>query len=80
VVKLLRGECSARRAQALDLIQSNDAVGLRAKVVESGSLEAARRVASELVARAKGQLACVPPGPVRDLLHTMADAVVDRSF
>jgi geranylgeranyl pyrophosphate synthase len=53
---------------------------LRAKVVESGSLEAARHVASELVARAKGQLACVPPGPVRDLLHTMADAVVDRSF
>lgn len=79
VVKLLRGECSDSRVRALDLIQSNDAVGLRAKVVESGSLEAARNVALGLVHQAKGQLACVPPGPVRDLLHTMADAVVDRS-
>jgi octaprenyl-diphosphate synthase len=79
VVKLLRGECSASRARALDLIQSNDALGLRAKVVQSGSLEAARNVALGLVHQAKGQLACVPPGPVRDLLHTMADAVVDRS-
>lgn len=78
VVKLLRGCGGAARAHALGLIKANDASGLRALVNDSGALDAARQVAADLVARAKGHLAAAPPGPVRDLLTTMADAVVDR--
>jgi octaprenyl-diphosphate synthase len=57
-----------------------DAAGALEHAMErSGSLLHARRVAQDLVSRAKAELGVLPAGPARDLLISMADAVVDRA-
>ncbi|MFT5423006.1 MAG: octaprenyl-diphosphate synthase [Phycisphaerales bacterium] len=76
------------RGRSLALIEAaagrdggEDAVGeLIAAVGETGSLEASKAKARELVAQAKRSLEVLPPSPARDLLSMMADAVVDRAF
>jgi octaprenyl-diphosphate synthase len=52
---------------------------LRPCLAEGGGLEYARRRAEELTARAREDLACLPPSPSRDVLEEMTERVVRRS-
>jgi geranylgeranyl pyrophosphate synthase len=53
---------------------------LRELLERTGSLDATRDAAKNLVERAKAALAPLPAGPGRELLSLMADAVIDRAF
>ena len=53
---------------------------LRACLTESDGFDYARRRAEELVAKARRELACLPPSPCRALLEAMSERVVHRSF
>ncbi len=69
----------ARRGEALRLIASNRADELRDQLHQSGAVRRASEIASGLIEDAKGQLAHLPAGEPRDLLMTLADAVIARS-
>ncbi len=60
--------------------RTDDARVLRDLLESTGSFEATRQTARDLVARAKHALGPLPDGPGRDMLGLMADAVVDRPF
>jgi octaprenyl-diphosphate synthase len=72
------------RGRTLRLIGSpsrtDDARVLRDVLESTGSLEATRQAARDLVERAKRSLEPLPAGPGRDMLSLMADAVIDRAF
>ncbi len=55
------------------------AASLQQALDRSGSMAHSHRVAADLVATAKAELAGLPPSPARDLLYSMADAVVRRT-
>lgn len=50
------------------------------RLLESGAVDEARRVSSELIDEAHAQLEFVPPSPVRDLLSELALTVISRRF
>lgn len=54
--------------------------GLRQLLESTDSLQATRRSAARLVGEAKQALEALPPGPGRDMLSLMADAVIERAF
>ncbi len=73
-----------RRAESLSLIESASHGGdgrdqLRAALKTTGSIDAARRAADDLVSRAKDQLSKLADTPARGLLETLADAVTNRT-
>jgi len=73
-------DCDAvTRTRTLELIRHADAIGVRDLMETSGAIERARQRATQMVASAKVRLDSLPSSPARDLLHLMADAVVDRS-
>ena len=74
----LEGESEAERKKTVAMVKKCDQVGLRARLEASGAIEAARCEANRLVADAKKGLAVFEPSSALDLLHTLADAVVDR--
>ena len=73
-------DCDAvTRTRTLELIRHVDAVGVRDLMERSGAIARARARAMQMVASAKARLEALPGSAARDLLHLMADAVVDRS-
>ncbi len=68
------------RGRAIRMIKQREALPLLDALRTSGSLDAARWKATELVAAAKAQLDLIPQGPGRELLDRMADAVIAREF
>lgn len=71
--------------RSLAAAESHEAVAaaradIAAALERSGAISKARGVASGLVAEAKALLAPVPPGPARDFLAALADAVIQREF
>jgi octaprenyl-diphosphate synthase len=81
VIHLLRrGDKLARRArQLLDERGTDQRDELRHCLVESGSLEYARRRAEEFAARARKDLSCLPPSVYRTILEAVTDRVVHRN-
>ncbi len=55
-----------------------DAEAVCERIAATGSLDAARARALNVIAEAKGQLPADLPSPVRELFELVADAVVDR--
>ena len=74
----LEGESEAERKKTVVMIKKCDQAGLRERLAASGSIEAARDEANRLVDEAKKGLAVFAPSSARELLHSLADAVVDR--
>lgn len=68
------------REIALSAILARDAVSLRALLAQRGAIEAARERARGHVEAAKASLEAVPDSPARELLRSLADAVIARSF
>ncbi|MGA1709300.1 MAG: polyprenyl synthetase family protein, partial [Phycisphaerales bacterium] len=68
------------REVALSAILARDAVSLRALLEQRGAVDAARARAASFVEDAKRALEAVPDSPARELLRSLADAVVARSF
>ena len=68
------------RGRTLAMLEAGDAgQGEVADLLgQTGSIDHARRVARDLVTRAKTRLSCLPVTPATAYLHAMADAVVDR--
>jgi octaprenyl-diphosphate synthase len=80
---LARAEARTR-GETLRLIRSaartDAAQALKDLLATTGSIDATRRTAARLVDESKAALGALPPGPGRDMLSLMADAVIDRSF
>jgi octaprenyl-diphosphate synthase len=57
----------------------SDEQSLGLALAHAGSIDAAHRIAAQLVARAKNRLDALATSPVKDLLLIMADAVIDRA-
>jgi octaprenyl-diphosphate synthase len=74
----LAGCDAVSRTRTLEMIRHVDAIALRDLMERSGAIESARTRAMQLVASAKARLDVLPASPARDLLHLMADAIVDR--
>ncbi len=53
---------------------------LRLRLIESGAVQDAQREAEQLIEQAKTLLAVLPCDAARDLLATLADAVISRRF
>jgi geranylgeranyl pyrophosphate synthase len=69
-----------QRGEALRLIAQRDADGIRARVLESGAVGRTVLAAQSLVQQAKSALPEMPESLARDLLASMADSVVTRSY
>ena len=78
VILHLADEVGMERGETLRLIEARDGLGLRSRLVEGGAVGRARQRAVDLVVSAKTQLEHLPGSSSRDLLATLADAVVDR--
>ncbi|MFM1890134.1 MAG: Octaprenyl-diphosphate synthase [Planctomycetota bacterium] len=78
---LLFAAAGAReREVALSAILARDAVSLRALLEQRGAVDAARARAASFVEDAQRAREAVPDSPARELLRSLADAVVARSF
>jgi octaprenyl-diphosphate synthase len=71
---------AGRLLEHLQAPEAQDRAALQRLLVESGSLEYARRIAREHVSRAVASLECLPAGPARTQLQTMAEFIVGRQF
>jgi octaprenyl-diphosphate synthase len=71
---------AGRMLEYLQAPEAQDRTALQRLLVETGSLEYARRVAGEHVSRAVASLQCLPAGPARSQLQTMAEFIVGRQF
>ena len=69
-----------RRRVLLDLVDSCDLAGLKATLLEDGSIHKAMEQAAGLVGEAKMELNGLAPSPSKDLLATLADGILDRQF
>jgi geranylgeranyl pyrophosphate synthase len=80
---LIRYLASADPAEARDarrLFAQGRAEKLRLRLIESGAVGEAEQEARRLIEQAKAELSVLPAGPARDLLSTLADAVITRRF
>ncbi|MDZ4831296.1 MAG: polyprenyl synthetase family protein [Phycisphaerae bacterium] len=80
LILLLAQASGAERAFVLEAIERRDDSALRTMAERSGAIVRARERAAAIVASARGELACLPPSPVRDLLHELAERTVSREF
>ena len=78
VILHLADEAPSDREETIRIIESRDAVALKARLTEHGAVERARAQAVSLVADAKRELVHLPQSTARELLGTLADAVVNR--
>lgn len=78
VILHLAGETGTDRGETLRIIEARDGDTLRTRLVDGGAVEKARERAVGLVKDAKRRLESLPASSARDLLETLADAVVDR--
>jgi octaprenyl-diphosphate synthase len=70
---------AARARQLLSHPGPQQRAALRPLLDEAGSVGYARRKAEEFAARARRELACLPPSPCRSLLEAVTERVVHRS-
>ncbi|MHC4869021.1 MAG: polyprenyl synthetase family protein [Planctomycetota bacterium] len=68
-----------RREAMLDAIARRDAGALRRELAEHGGVEIARTRAAAFIFEAKEHLATLPESPARDLLASLAEAVIHRN-
>lgn len=80
LIRYLAAADHAERAEVRRLFAQGWAEKLRLRLIESNAIEDARNEARRLVDRAKTELSAVPAGSARDLLATLADAVISRRF
>ena len=78
VILHLAEESGEDRGETLRLIEARDGAALRRRLVDGGAVTRARETAAAMVEEAKGRLHCLPESSARELLTTLADAVVDR--
>jgi octaprenyl-diphosphate synthase len=71
---------AAGREQALERARANDRPGLLALLKTTGSFKYTADKATGYVASAKQGLEVLEPGPMRDLLHDVADFVLSREL
>jgi octaprenyl-diphosphate synthase len=69
-----------KRGDALRMIEDRDIRALQNALQESGAVSRASAKAVSLVELAKSELPSMPASPARDLLVTLADAVVTRAY
>ncbi|MCZ6834406.1 MAG: polyprenyl synthetase family protein [Planctomycetota bacterium] len=79
IIFYLQNATQAERGLGLKLIAQTDADALHTRLLDSGAVEQAGRVALDLVDQAKDELSVLQSGPARDLLMSMADAVITRN-
>jgi len=70
----------AERTEVRRLFAQGRAEKLRLRLIEGSAVQAARAEAQRLVEQAKTELSALPTGAARDLLSTLADAVISRRF
>lgn len=75
----LKNVNQTQRGEALRLIAENGTDALRDHLHQSGAVERATEIAAGLIEDAKGQLTHLPAGEPRDLLMTLADAIITRN-
>lgn len=80
VIYHLSSALPVERGEALRMIQDRDIRALQTALLESGAVSRASEKAVSLVELAKGELPALPSGPARDLMGTLADAVVTRAY
>ena len=68
------------RGESLLLIERHDARPLRQALIDSGAVERTGQTARNLVDEAKTELTRIEPGPARNLLADLAEAVISREF
>lgn len=76
----LREADAAQRGALLRAIEARETEEIRAVLLATGAAARARETAVELVGRAKAGLTPIAPGSMRDLLETLANTVVERTF
>jgi octaprenyl-diphosphate synthase len=79
IIHLDRADQS-ERGEGLLIIEQRDARELRRRLIESGAVELTASKARQLVDEAKGELLKIDPGPARNLLADLAEAVISREF
>ena len=78
VILHLAGEKGVERGETLRLIEARDGRTLHGRLADGGAVHRAKERAIELVAAAKLDLELLAPSSARDMMSTLADAVVDR--
>ena len=85
----LRTSPAAQRAATISILESIDHdadaasanyAALIQQLATTKSVDFASKIATDLVNEAKAAIAILPPGPATDVLHLMADAVINREF
>ena len=80
LIRYLAGADETERANIRRLFAQGRADKLRLRLIESGVVEDARAEARRLIDEAKAELSMLPAAAPRDLLSTLADAVISRRF
>jgi octaprenyl-diphosphate synthase len=83
LIRVLRHGPPALAARVRHLLLEPDRrqrVALRACLGESDGLDYARRRAEDVAAKARRELACLPPSPCRAVLEAIAERVVHRRY
>jgi octaprenyl-diphosphate synthase len=80
LIRCLAVADESQRADVLALIAKRDADQLRRRLISCGSVEKTREQATQLVEDAKTELGLLDQGPARELLRSLADAVISRQF
>lgn len=76
----LREADGLQRGELLRAIESRETDEIRSILIATGAARRAREAAVDLVNRAKAGLTPIARGPMRDLLESLADTVVERTF
>jgi octaprenyl-diphosphate synthase len=73
-------ETGSRLCQILDSSGNHKRDALRPFLIESGSLDYARRKAEEYAHKARAELVCLPSSECKSILELLTDRVVHRSY
>jgi octaprenyl-diphosphate synthase len=80
LIRYLAAADGAERTEVRRLFAQGRAEKLRLRLIEGSAVRAAQADAQRLVDEAKEELSVLPSGGARDLLSTLADAVISRRF
>jgi octaprenyl-diphosphate synthase len=80
LIRYLAAADRAERTEVRRLFAQGRAEKLRLRLIEGSAVQDARAEAQRLVDQAKAELSALPTGAARDLLSTLADAVISRRF
>ncbi len=80
LIRAIEQSCDQDRRSLTSLVQDKCHAQLRDRLQEDGWFDSAQRTATDLVLSARNHLKCIPSGAACDMLHLMADAVIERRF